>query len=474
MNRRQFLQTTAAATLAGPALVLAEPPPGGAARIDLCSDFADAAFHVATTAAEMIAGRLKPEGRVAVFAPGDADGRMTVHIHEAARILQGELIYHLINKARGRYFVLDKASLGQAFTRAGVKPDAVDRSDPKATAAALGKLRLDAAILGTIDATKDRAGDGRAVPTTLSILFADGGSRQLTERVESDAVPTIKSTVHYRVRTELWLTPPGRPPRPVPIVTDRRPGSEYAGVLYAVLPDDLPLGGDGARYFVRLKNTGVATVPAMLAAGETYAQKDAAREARRLFTVALAIDGVNSIYQDRGDGQAGPVMLAPRNARRWIVAGPGLLLIKSGPRPTDFRLDPAPGGSPGHGQLDIRGFQADGNTALAFTLAPPGESIAEAAGVSGEVGVITVAVKRQKLRGDEDIRPPRGPDDAITGGAMPGGPAFGTKAGAPLRSQVSRFQVDTYDEERTVRIFYRPERDVPIPPAERVDPWARS
>ncbi|MFO0809932.1 MAG: hypothetical protein U0746_15025 [Gemmataceae bacterium] len=445
MNRRQFLVASTAAT-AVPAL--AQRPAG-----DVEATFADLAHTVAAKASGMIAGKLSSDGRVAVFAPGDATGKLTVQMQEGARILQGELIYHLINLAKGRYFVLDKAALAQAFAKASVKPDALDRSNPRKTASALAKLELDAVVFGTIDA---KAADQfqATADTTLQIVFKDGSAQQLAGRTPASAVGSASSDAVPRLRAQIWLAPPGQTPRRVPIVTDRRAASPQHRVFYAVLPDGLALGTDTARYIIRLLNSGQDRT------GD-FTHPDAIREKQRLLTVALAIDGVNSIYQDRGDGTVGPVMLHPRNAARWIVTGPGLVMVKSGPKPTDFRFDPAPNSGPGQSVVDVPGFQRDAQTALAFTFAKPQESIAEAVGVTGEVGVISISARSQKLPGDKQTR-------FAMRGDMPG-----TKAGAPVLNPVVRFQVDTYpDEFAQYRIIYRPSSQVPIPPADRVDAWS--
>lgn len=446
MNRRQFLAATAASA-AAPAL--AQRP-----AADVEATFADLAAAVAPKAIDLFAGKLAADGRVAVFPPGDAAGKLTVRVQEGARILQGELIYHLTNLAKGRFDVLDKAALAQAFAKAAVKPDALDRSSPRATAGVLGKLELDAAVFGTIDAPNPNAENPLPAVTTLQVVFKDGTAQRLAGRTSPSAVGTPQSELAARLRVELWLVPPGQPPKAVPLVTDRRPASPQHRVLYAALPEGLALGTDAARYIIRLINTGRGR------AGN-FTHADPEKEKRRILTVALAVDGVNTIHQDRGDGKTGPVMVHPRNAARWVVTGPGVVLVPGGAKPGDFRLDPAPAGKPGHSFVDVRGFQRDGQTALQFTLARPQESVAEAAGVTGEVGVISAFARAQKLPGDEQTRF-LSKDDGV-----------GTKAGAPVRSPVVRVKVDTYpDEVAEYRIFYRPSSQVPIPPAERVDAWS--
>lgn len=449
MNRRQFLTTAAtaaSAALAGP--VFAQPP-----RFGSGDDLPDFAEKAARSAFGLLAGKLPVAGRVAVFAPGDAEGRFTLAIQEASRILQGELIYNLINLARGRFNVLDKAALAQAFAKAGVKPDAVSRTDAKATGAALAKLGFDAAVLGTID-TKSAAAamQGFEVGTALQVAFKDGTSRPLAGKLSADAIPSEKSHTLPRVRPEVWLAPEGGQPTKLPLFTSAKAGSPYAGVLFAALPSGLALGTPAAQYKVRLTNTGTGSC------GNEFEQPTAEREARRLFTVALAVDGVNSVYQDRGDGAVGPVMVDPRSARRWVLTGPGLKIAVVGPRPTDFRLEPSAG--TGHSVTDVKGFQKDAQTALAFTFAEAGESIAASAGGIHDVGVIAATVFAQKLSGDENIFDKKG----FVGGAA----GMGTKAGAAKRSPTVRIQVDVYpDPVARYRIVYRPEADIPIPAAER-------
>src|SRR5437588_460669 len=128
--RRHAVLTLAALVIAGLGLPLAAQPP---ARPD--GDFADLAGSLAPAVYKKLAAK-RGAGplRVAVFPTGDADGQFTLAMQESSRVLQGELIYQLINLSRGQFLVLDKAALAREFRTAGVDPAGVKWGDPRQTA----------------------------------------------------------------------------------------------------------------------------------------------------------------------------------------------------------------------------------------------------------------------------------------------------------------------------------------------------
>jgi len=78
---------------------------------------------------------------------------------------------------------------------------------------------------------------------------------------------------------------------------------------------------------------------------------------KRLYAVAVLIDGVNSFYQKGVDGKLGPVVVHPKNAQKWILSGPETKVVPDSTNPNGFRLEGVKG--KGHSVLDIRGFQKD-------------------------------------------------------------------------------------------------------------------
>src|SRR5207249_247699 len=86
------------------------------------------------------------------------------------------------------------------------------------------------------------------------------------------------------------------------------------------------------------------------------------------------------------------------NLRRWIVAGPGQVLARARDRPSGYRLKTVKG--VGSSVLTVPGFQVSSRTAAAFTFAPAKESIAERMGVTTEVGLISIHIFPEKMKGD--------------------------------------------------------------------------
>jgi hypothetical protein len=401
-----------------------------------------------------VAGKLAPEVgkrlvakqgagsfRVAVFPIGDADGKFTLAMHESSRVLQGELIYQLINQARGKFLVLDKAALSREFKEAQVDPARVQWGNQRQTAELLRKLNVDAGVFGTIDATKAPPANrptARKANVALTVYYKDASVDQIAGQAPAGAIVPPTSNPSDRFKVEI-LARAGDRLVPLKLVTSNRKGSEFDKVVFAAVPRSVKLGGAGAEYRIRVTNNGRPPLSSLNPS-----------DGERLFGVVVMVDGVNSIYQDTGAGKVGPVVVHPRNARKWILAGPGQRLVPDRDRREGYRLERVNG--PGGSVLDVPGFQRDQQTAEAFTFAPARESVAEAAGITTDIGVISLHFFSQPL--------PRDPLQVVEGG---------TKAGRDVGNHVFRVNVKLDPNPIAVlRIFYRYEDEIPIPPSERV------
>jgi hypothetical protein len=386
--------------------------------------------------------------RVAVFPFGDTTGKITLSNHETATYVQATLNYQLGRQlgglAKGRFTLLDKFGLAREFADAGVDPTSVSVRNPD-VADTLAKVGIDAAVLGTINLEKTRVeavvafADRRAGTTPIkpssNLGFDKEGSR---------------TDFAQRLGMELWLRT-GDSYRRATIVTTRNPESPHIGQLFAIIPRE----STEAEFIIRLSNRGLPTQKDYdLVFGMRH--PDIAQERKRLFGVALSVDGVNSIFQDLGDGEAKPAIVPPSQARRWVLGPPGHRIVPAD-NPHGYVLRAEAG--TGHSVIDVRGFQKDDQHALSFKLAPASQSVAaEKVGIVSEIGVITAHFFGEKLPGDQQRF-----------GAIEATPKLGTSTGRQVLQPVFRIRPDFYkDPTLTLRLFYRTSEDCPIPARERV------
>ncbi|WLE96905.1 MAG: hypothetical protein QTN59_19780 [Candidatus Electrothrix communis] len=388
--------------------------------------------------------------RIAVFPFGDSDGNVTISMHEPNTILQGELIVNLMKHAKGKYLVLDKAGLKKEFRAAGIDPSGIASNDPKNTAEIIKKIGVDVAIVGSIDAKSavQVQKDGlKKINVAVTIIYKDGSADQIAGTGSpSDIQPptTIKSR---RFGVQLFLTGRGAEEE-ISLITSKNPDSEYHNVFFAEIPDNLAFGTDAASYKIRISNSGRPEV-------KFYNEKDM----ERIFGVAVTIDGVNSLYQDQGNGSTGPVVVHPRNARKWIISGPGQKLVPDSSRPTRYRLEAVSDVKYSHSVIDILGFQRDSRTAEKFIFANPRESIAETVGITNDIGVITVHFYPEDMKNDTTTSQTR---------EMPVRLDLGTKPGKPVNNPVVAVNPKLKPNPVEVwRIFYRKKGDCPVKQEDR-------
>jgi hypothetical protein len=390
--------------------------------------------------------------RIAVFPFGDTTGKVSLENHETSLQVQGTLNYQLGRQlatlAKGKFALLDKFALSREFADAGVDPASISARNPDVSEA-LAKVGIDAAVLGTINFEKNR------VEAAVIFAGARGGKAALAP---SDGLTFggggLRGDTAKRLAIELWVRS-GDTYRRAQIVTARDPESKHAGALYALISRD----NIGSEFIIRLANRGLST-KADYDKVLGVRNADFAREQKRLFGVVLSVDGVNSFYQDLGDGEPKPVIVPPARARKWVLSPPGYRIVPAdNPQGFELRAERDAAANPGHSVIDVKGFQKDDQYAQAFKFAPASQSVAaEKVGILSELGVITAKFYPEKLPGDHQAF-----------GYAPGTPKLGTSAGRQVLQPVFRIRPEFHKEPVvTLRLYYRTAEECPIPASERV------
>jgi hypothetical protein len=421
-------------------------------------DLADAAALPAADGAKLIRERIEkrfaqnPEAkpvRIAVFPFGDPQGKITQQNHDVLFQAQGAyaqaLGQELAKDAKGKFLILDKFAVARQFKDSGIDPAAVspENTDLPPT---LSRLGIDAAVLGSV--VYDLGWTIR--PTLVFAGEAGQGNMVSTPASQPAMVTSAVSTwlPTSRLAIELWLRK-GNTYEFVPIVTTRSETNfEQSNVWYAVLPP----GSEGTEYIVRLANRGMTRETDAF----SMSNPDPAVEARRLFGIALTVDGVNSFFEDLGDGERKPAVVHPRKATKWVLSPPGHRIVPAD-NASGYVLAREQGA--GHSIFDVQGFQTDNKTARAFTISPSSLSVAaESVGITDEIGVITAYIFGEKLPGDQ-----------ITYASQQEPAALGTTAGRQLHQPVMTIRPKFHKEPfLTIKIFYRSADEIPIPRSERV------
>jgi hypothetical protein len=408
-------------------------------------DFAQVAEKMAPEIrAKAVAKMGGQQFRIAVFPFGDSDGNITISMHEPNTVLQGELIANLMKQAQGKYFVLDKAGLKKEFKAAGIDPSGIASNDAKNTAEIIKKIGVDVAVVGSIDAksaAQVQQDNLKKINISLTIIYKDGTADQIAGDGPPSDIKPPETTPSRRFAVQLFLT--GNGEKEIPLITSKNPDSEYHNVFFAELPNDLPFGTDAASYKIRIAN-----------AGKPEVKFSNSKDKERVFAVAVTIDGVNSIYQDQGNGTVGPVVVHARNAKKWILSGPGQKIVPDASQAKGYRLESV--SNAGHSVVDIPGFQKDRETAEKFLFANPRESIAETVGITNDIGVITVHFYPEDMDGDIEYK-------------SRGEGGVGTKPGAPVNNPIFAVKPKLKSNPVEVwRIFYRKKGDCPVKEEDRL------
>jgi hypothetical protein len=375
--------------------------------------------------------------RVAVFPCGDADNRVTLEMGAESMSIQGELVFQLRKQASGKYFVLDKAGLSREFKNAGVDPSSVNPGNQTETAKTLKDIGVDAAVVSAMqDTTNDLvklaadsqpATAAKKVPVAASVIFKDGsfdqsaaGSFSAGTLPDKQKDPSGRFGVEMIVDGRVIEFAKGDDPTGVE--------SRFHNVLFAVLKES----DKGKEYVLKIKNNGKPNTRTR--------NEDAELNSKRVYAVAVKIDGVNSIYQNTGNGEVGPVMVSSENCRKWLLSSPGFVVDKDQTGQLIVRLKTNNDVGDDHSIRPIAGYQKDLTTAAAFVLASPGDSIAETIGTTKELGLIEISFYAQKFNKDITTL----------------GDVGRTKAGRDLANLVQEVKLELHPNPDEVwRIFYR-------------------
>ncbi len=387
-----------------------------------------------------------PQFRVAVFAFGDAQNKVTVALGGESMNIQGELIFNLRKLASGKYFVLDKAGLAREFQGESIDPTSINPADPAETAKVLVKLGISAGLVGAMQVDSAQfvsnppQGDQK-MKVEATLIFDDGTyDQELPGEFDPDTVlspgevqppgtnpsgetkPSGRFNVEILVDGQVQQLQQGTDPNNHP---------QHHNVFFIVLPRS----AKGKEVTIRLTNNAQPPIG--------WRNVNPQAEQNRLFAVAVKVDGVNSIYQADGtyneDGtpHIGPVVLHPINCSKWVLTGPGKI-VRAAPD-GGFVLDNIRPGENDHSVRPIPGFQKGKDKADVFTLATARESIAETVGISNELGLIEAHFYPMRLDGDVKILR-----------------AAGIKAGRRIRHDIHHVNLDLYYNPVEVwRIFYR-------------------
>lgn len=379
-----------------------------------------------------------PQFRVAVFPCGDADNRVTMEMGSVSMSIQGELVFQLRKLGSGKYFVLDKAGLAREFKSAGVDPSSINPGNQAETAKTLKDIGVDAAVVSAVQEkskdlvslASDKAAAEKGLPVAATVIFKDGTSdTSASEKLSAGTLPDKQEPPCGRFGVEMVVDG-----RPVQFAKgDSQVGQEakFHNVLFAVLKES----DKGKEYVLKIKNNGSPNT-------KRTANVNPEVNARRVYAVAVKIDGVNSIYQNTGNGEIGPVMVSAENCRKWLLSSPGFVIDKDTMGQLVCRKKTGNDLGDDHSARAIAGFQKDLNTAAAFVLASPGESVAETIGTTRELGLIEISFFAQKFA-----------DDVVKFGPTDVGR---TKAGRDLSNVVQEVKLDLHPNPDEVwRIFYR-------------------
>ncbi len=403
---------------------------------------------------------------VAVFPFRNDQQRESPVLGNIPSLFQGELIRELQRRGKDKFKVLTREELEKRLEKAG-SIDPIELSEEGKVSGFLKAVGLDVAVIGSIDMKSLRSLKGKKwVEIAVNLFFGKEEGGKESKRTFTGQVNTVDLCVNCGVGTSLdpgghvnskgrfkveILGPDGKP---LELRVCQNLESEFNNVYFLILDRSL----EGKNYQIRLTNRGEPMV------GYKQPEAKAARDRDRLFSVAVLVDGVNSIFEDQGDGSFGPVVRHPKEVTKWVLTGPGKRLVPTDDPQTNTagilggKLQDVKG--EGGSVVCVPGFQANAKTALKFTFVTARESIAAKTigSKTNDVGMIAVHFYAQILE-----TPPDEMENYLDKLLAMGGdlvrharrPA-GTTAGQARPNQVFRVHFRTYEQPVEVwRIFYR-------------------
>ena len=296
---------------------------------DIATDLAQAAQRLVEKIGPMLAAN-QPQGRktrVGIFAFGDSTDKATAVMGNLPVLIQGELVIHLRSylgrQAPGKFTVFDRQQLELVFSSCGLSPVGIAANTPVLACKIMNQAHIDIAVVGCYHTRAPQSSLARACELTAVTIFAPKGDihRYSTQvsgddlRANSGSSPQKASR---RFQVEFAVKMNDQAPdddhqawRRIPLQRLDDPNSSLHNSYFLVLKPEM----QGRRYQIRLINNGTPQLePHPL-------------DRDRLIAVALSIDGVNSFYQDHGNGRIGPVARHPARSQKWALTAPGRRLV---------------------------------------------------------------------------------------------------------------------------------------------------
>ncbi len=325
---------------------------------------ADMAVDLAAKIDRAIRAQGLPRGRyrVAVFPFGDADNRVRAALGAESLTIQGELIFHLRKKSAGTYHVLDHQELADAFRTQAVDPVGINPGNPAVTSRVLKQVAINAAVLGALQTTSTQFEiDPPVRVEALVTLIFDNGRFNQQHRGEFDSLAVPGSGISQpsgRFRVDV-VAGGQKLNLQVGRTSQRQPRSRKVFFV------EVPSSSRGRPFELQITNEKSPVVGVR--------NQDSQKEAERGFGVAVRVNGVNSIYQEQGNGQQGPVGRHPVECVKWAL-----------------RDQP----------LRITGFQNHQRQTVPFQLTSGREGLAETVGISSDLGLVELSFFAESLPGD--------------------------------------------------------------------------
>lgn len=394
----------------------------------------EAAKELAPRIAQVLRAEQDKKGKVlevAIFAFGNEEGKVSEGMFQTSKVIQGELATQLRNNSNRKFIVWDPFRTRVQVEKSKSSTELLSVKRWKEAAALLAKLGLDAAVVGSFQTDgKEVAWEG--VNVHADILFADGPPLQVASKgkvvPDDDVIVPTETPSMISTRFSVDILVDG-----VPLKIDAQQEGYHTGNLYLDLDREKHFG---KPFTIRLKNHGLPSVG--------WITKTRGLERARFFCAAAYVDGVNSFYEREADGDFHPSQRHPNNATKWVLAAPGVVVDPGYDTLRNLHAQHNVRGA-GHSVVHIKGYQQDGETAARFEFADAGESLAHEAGLTKDIGVISVYFYSEKSPDDVNRFPP-----GLAGAGA------GVRLGELIPQEVFRVRVHTHEKPVEVwNIYYR-------------------
>ncbi len=384
--------------------------------------------------------------RLAILPPGDSDGVVSPLVSETSGALEGHLFERLQALAKVQPLqIFGGETLRQHCRDAGLDWAKLLVSDPTSLASLFKAIDLDVVVTARLRArSAQELADAKAesFQVEFQILALEGGTTRadgfkLTADSQLLASPSDRAVPSGRFRFELLIDG-----RPVPLQRVKGP-KDYRDAMVAELDPVVVNGRKPVRYSLRFTNLGSPEVGWLNE-----------NDARRLFGLAIGIDGVSWALQPSSPGSSVSnfVRRDPYHTPKLILTGPGDELVPAvgGGHLLQSAVTRGDGATKDGATWELRGFQDGLNLARAFTFGAPEGAVAVKSGTQQEVGLIWIHVFPQRLPGDKRDQ------KLLDGSPLPASrEVIGTGAVGTIKQEVFPVKLDMYEEYvESCRIYY--------------------